>query len=136
MTNSIFRIARDNQPEPLPFGAMRWISHPPSTGARTLTALEAIIAPGQGHPFHVHPDQDGIILVVAGRLEQWVETERRLLGPGDAVVIPMGTVHASFNAGDDDLRMIASFAPSIGDIGFTMINVAAEAPWAGLRPHA
>lgn len=133
MTSSIFRLVRDGAPETVPFGALRWISHPPSTGLRTLTALEAVIVPGQGHPFHVHPEQDEIILVVAGQLEQWVGDEKRLLEPGDAVVIPMGRVHASFNAGDDDLRMVATFAPSIGDVGFTMVDVAQEEPWAGLR---
>lgn len=136
MTSSIFRLVRDGAPETAPFGALRWISHPPSAGPRTLTALEAVIVPGQGHPFHVHPEQDEIILVVAGQLEQWVEDEKRLLEPGDAVVIPMGTAHASFNAGGDDLRIIATFAPSIGDVGFTMVDVAGEAPWAGLRRQA
>ena len=131
--NRIFRPVGEADQQPVDFGPLRWIAHPPSTGTRQLTALEAVIAPGTGHPFHVHPDQEEMIFVLSGRLEQWVEKDLRILGPGDAVVIPMGTVHASFNAGTDDLRMIATFGPSVGDIGFTMVDVAGEAPWSTLR---
>jgi hypothetical protein len=41
-------------------------------------------------------------------------------------------VHASFNAGDDEAKVLAIFGPCIGD-GFEMTDMADEAPWKTLR---
>lgn len=128
-----FRFSNDANPEAMEFGTLRWLSHPASTGADQITGIDVKIVPGQGHAFHRHPDQEEIIFVVSGKLEQWIEHERRILGHGDAVFIPKGVVHGSFNAGDEDLRMIVVFSPSIGENGFVSVEVAGEAPWAGLR---
>jgi quercetin dioxygenase-like cupin family protein len=64
-------------------------------------AVEATFMPGKSHDFHRHPNQEEVIYVLEGQVEQWVEREHRLLGPGDAVVIPTAVVHASFNIGDE-----------------------------------
>ena len=128
-----FRISKDANLETMYFGTLRWISNPMSTGAEQITAIDVVIVPGQGHAFHKHPDQEEIIFVVSGKLEQWVEREKRILIPGDAAFIPKGVVHASFDAGDVDLRMIVVFSPSIGEAGFTAIEMAGEAPWTDLR---
>ena len=130
---SSFRMQDDNTREAMYFGTLRWLSHPKSTAARQITAIDVVIVPGQGHAFHKHPDQEEILFVVAGKLEQWVESEKRMLGPGDAVFIPKGMVHASFNAGSDDLRMFVVFSPSIGEHGFTSVELSDQAPWSGLR---
>lgn len=112
--------------------ARRWVSHPASTGAKLTTVIEATIRPGQGHSFHRHPDQEEVVYIIAGTVEQWVDREKRLLGPGDAAFIPAGRVHASFNAGDTDVRMLAKFSPCVGE-GFESIEVSGEAPWKELR---
>ena len=130
---SKFRIDGEVNPDAFPFGTLRWISHPSSTGAQQITAMEARIIPGQGHDFHKHPDQEEVIFVVAGRLEQWIDHEMRILGPGDAVFIPPGMVHASFNAGDEELQMVVVFSPAVGDMGFVAVDMTAEAPWKELR---
>ena len=134
--SNIFRISKEANPETMYFGTLRWLSHPASTGADQITGIDATIVPGQGHAFHRHPDQEEIIFVVSGKLEQWVEREKRVLGPGDAVFIPRGVVHGSFNAGDEDLRLIVIFSPSIGEMGFVSVEMADEAPWAELRTAA
>ena len=67
---SKFRIDGEINPEPFPFGTLRWISHPSSTGALQLTAMDVKLLPGKGHAFHRHPDQEEVLFVVAGRLEQ------------------------------------------------------------------
>jgi len=131
--SKFFRFSNEADPETMYFGTLRWLSHPASTGAEQITGIDVTIVPGQGHAFHRHPDQEEIIFVVSGKLEQWMERERRILGPGDAVFIPKGVVHGSFNAGDEDLRMIVVFSPSVGAGGFVSIEMAGEAPWAELR---
>ena len=46
--------------------------------------------------------------------------------------MPAGTVHASFNAGDGEARLLAVFGPSVGT-GFDTIDMAGDAPWSTLR---
>ena len=62
--------------------------------------IDVTLSPGKGHDFHKHPDQEEVILCVAGSVEQWVDREKRILGPGDSAFIPAGVVHASFNVGE------------------------------------
>ena len=95
-----FSIAAEVEPEVLDWGELRWLSHPPSTGAKHLTVIDVNLAPGKAHDFHKHPDQEEVILVIAGTVEQWVDREKRILGPGDSAHIPADVVHASFNVGD------------------------------------
>ncbi len=128
-----FVIRADVEPEVLDWGQLRWLSNPPATGAAQLTVIDVTLQPGKGHNFHKHPDQEEVILVVAGQVEQWLDQEKRLLGPGDSLFIPAGVVHASFNAGSGEARMAAILGPCVGDVGYEMVEVADEAPWNTLR---
>jgi quercetin dioxygenase-like cupin family protein len=128
-----FMIRGDVAPEVLDWGQLRWLSNPPSTGAGQLTVIDVTLAPGKGHNFHKHPDQEEVLLIVAGTVEQWVDRERRILGPGDSAFVPKGVVHASFNAGEGDARIAAILGPCVGEIGYELVDVAAEAPWNTLR---
>jgi quercetin dioxygenase-like cupin family protein len=114
-------------------GSLKRLSDPPSTGARQLTVLEVDFDPGKGHNFHKHPDQEEVILVVAGTVEQWVDREKRLLGPGDSAFIPAGVAHASFNPGDKPAKIVAILGPCVGPVGYEAVDVAGEAPWSTLR---
>lgn len=130
--NSHFRMAADNPTGYEDWVTRRWVCHPASTGAKQLTVVDATLAPGQAHSFHSHPHQEEVVFVIAGKVEQWVNNEKRLLSFGDAAFIPAGMVHASFNAGEGDARLVAIFGPSIGE-GFETIDVSGEAPWKALR---
>jgi quercetin dioxygenase-like cupin family protein len=109
------------------------MSHPPSTGAESMTVAEATIAPGEGHSFHRHPGQEEVIYVVSGTVEQWIDRKHRMLHAGEAVFIPAGIVHASFNAGEDAATIIAIFGPCVGETGYETVEMADEAPWKDLR---
>lgn len=128
-----FVIASAVEPEVLDWGSLRWLSHPPSTGAGQLTVIEVTLEPGKGHDFHKHPDQEEVLYVVAGKIEQWVDREMKILGPGDSAFVPADMVHASFNAGDTGARIVAILGPCVGDVGYELVDVAAQAPWQGLR---
>jgi quercetin dioxygenase-like cupin family protein len=128
-----FMMAGKTQAEVLDWGTLRWLSNPPSTNARALTVLDVTFGPGKGHAFHKHPDQEEVIYVVAGRVEQWVDRDKRVLGPGDSVFLPAGMVHASFNVGDTDVHIVAILGPCVGESGYEVVDVAGEAPWNGLR---
>ena len=134
MSEGKITIAKDVEPEKLDWGLLRWLSHPPSTGANQLTVIEVTLAPGKGHDFHRHPDQEEVLYVISGTVEQWVGQEKRIIGPGDTAFLPADMVHASFNAGKTDAKIIAILGPCIGDGGYELVDVSGEAPWKDLRP--
>jgi quercetin dioxygenase-like cupin family protein len=105
----------------------------PADGAERIMTVEGTFFPGKGHDFHRHPNQEEVIYVLEGELEQWVEEERRLLRSGDAVVIPAATVHASFNVSEEPAKILAILSPCVGDAGYEVEELAAEAPWRSLR---
>lgn len=133
MKQGKFTIASETEPEVLDWGSLKWLSHPPSTGASQLTVIDVTLAPGKGHDFHKHPDQEEVLYVIAGTVEQWVDQEKRMLGPGDSAFLPAAMVHASFNAGDTDAQIVAILGPCVGDGGYELVDVAGEAPWNALR---
>ena len=128
-----FVLSRDTPQEILDWGSLRWMSHPPSTGASQLTVIEVSIEPGKGHDFHKHPEQEEVIYVVSGQVEQWLEQEMKTIGSGDSIFIPADTVHASFNSGTDTAKLLAILGPCIGEEGYELVDVASESPWNSLR---
>ena len=116
----------------LDWGKVGALSGTATNGARQLTIMQGHLLPGKGHDFHRHPNQEEVIFVLAGRIEQWVERDKRVLEPGDSAFIPADMVHASFNVGDGEATILAILSPSIGD-GYEVVEVAGEAPWNGLR---
>lgn len=120
----------------LDWGRVAALCSPSGTGAKEIAILEGHLLPNKGHDFHKHPNQEEVIFVLSGQIEQWIDKEKQILGPGDSAFIPPGTVHASFNAGDGEANILAIFGPSVGADGVEMIDMAAEAPWNGLRPKS
>lgn len=128
-----FMMSADTPPEVLDWGKLRWMSSPPATGAKDLTVIEVNIIPCEGHDFHKHPDQEEVIYVISGKIEQWLDQEKRILGPGDSIFIGANVVHASFNVGDTDAKLLAILGPCVGQAGYELVDVAQESPWNDLR---
>lgn len=105
----------------------------PRDGLAGIVAIEATFLPGKCHDFHRHPGQEEVIYVIEGTIEQWLEQEKSTLSAGDSVVIPASAVHATFNDGDTAAKILAILSPSVGDDGYGVEDMAAEAPWASLR---
>ncbi len=124
------QVARDT----LEWGGLGWVVTPVTAPGCGLTVLDVRIEPGRGHAFHRHPEQEEVITVLSGRIEQWVEQERRTLVAGEAVHVPRGTVHASFVAdGDEAAHLLVVLTPSVGESGYAAEEVADTEPWASLR---
>lgn len=118
----------------LDWGSLGWCSRPADTGAEKLVVSEVTVAPGGGHDFHKHPQQEEVIYVIEGSIQQWREDESRLLGPGDSVFLPAGTVHASFNTSGGEAKLLAILSPAVGDgDGYEVVEVADQPPWNRLR---
>jgi quercetin dioxygenase-like cupin family protein len=118
--------------EPSPWGPHEWLCRPGLTEARDLQLVRVTMPPGKGHAFHRHPAMEEIIYVVAGRAEQWVGRDRRVLGPGEIAHIPKDVVHGTYNAGGEPLVFLAILSPAIFD-GPALVDVSREEPWASLR---
>ena len=115
------------------WGQTGWISRPELTGSQALCVMDVKLDAGGGHPFHRHPDQEEIIWVREGRIEQWLGEDKHELGPGEAVYIPKDLVHASYTLGDSAAKLSVILTPTAGDGGYEVIDVFEEEPWASLR---
>ncbi|MEZ5040362.1 MAG: cupin domain-containing protein [Saprospiraceae bacterium] len=131
--NKSFITATEREKEVLDWGTLFRLSGPQKTNAENLVVIEVNITPGNGHNFHKHPQQEEVIYVVEGEIEQWVGQEKRILTNGDSVFIPADGVHASFNVGTRDAKLLAILSPCIGDEGYELVEVFDQAPWNTLR---
>ena len=128
-----FIAGEARQEQQLDWGTLFRLSGPQKTGAEKLVVIEVNLQPGKGHNFHKHPQQEEVIYVVEGEVEQWVGQECRTLRTGESVFIPADMVHASFNVGSRDAKLLAILSPCIGEEGYELVEVFEEEPWKGLR---
>lgn len=130
--NGKFVLSKDVDREQLDWGVLGWLSRP-AVGAQQLTVIEVELKPGAGHNFHKHPDQEEVIYVVDGEVEQWLDRQKQVLRPGDSIFIGADVVHASFNVGSQPARLLAILGPCVGEGGYELVDVADQAPWKTLR---
>ncbi|MAJ75007.1 cupin [Candidatus Poribacteria bacterium] len=117
----------------LDWGVMGWVSRPSTTNTKDLVVIEVTLEPGGGHNFHKHPEQEEVIYVLEGKVEQWLKDEKQILGQGDSVFIPVDAVHASFNVFDQNAKLLAILGPSVGEEGYQLVEVYDQEPWSNLR---
>jgi quercetin dioxygenase-like cupin family protein len=130
---SRFVMHDDVRQDSFDWGNVGWRCIPAITGSKHMAVLDVTLEPGFGHNFHKHPDQEEMIIVQAGEIEQWIEREHQVLSVGDSVYIDRDVVHASFNIGAETARLQVVLGPSVGDGGYELVDVAADQPWATLR---
>ena len=97
-----------------------------------LMFVRAQLPPGEAHKFHFHPKMEEILYVLSGTAEQWVETEKRLMEPGDSLYLPVGIVHGTYNTGNDVLDFLAVLSPAKSE-GPVTVEVSGQEPWKSLR---
>lgn len=118
--------------EETPFTLNAWMSRPDVVPCRDLLMVRATMPPGSCHPFHHHPTREEIIYVVSGQAEQWCGNERRILKPGEMVLIPKGEVHGTYNPFREPVVFLAILSPAHAAPP-DVVDVSAESPWAELR---
>ena len=131
--NGRFVSVSDVEREQLDWGELGWISRPSMTNAQDVTVIEVSLNAGHGHNFHKHPNQEEVIYVMKGEIEQWLETEKRILKAGDSIFIGDNVVHASFNTGDEVATLMVVLGPCVGEGGYEVIEVGDQAPWNTFR---
>lgn len=131
-----FVCVKDVEWEQLDWGELGWVVRPANVpDAAHLCVLDVKLNSGQGHNFHRHPNQEEIIFLRSGSIEQWIKDERKQLAPGDLAFIPMDTVHATFVAAEaaEPARLLVVLGPSHGLEGYEAVDMSTEEPWASLR---
>jgi quercetin dioxygenase-like cupin family protein len=81
------------------------------TGGR-LTALENVIAPGDGPPLHTHDAEDEAWYVLDGELRFRLGDEIAEAPTGTFVFVPRGTPHCFQCVGGKPARILVLFTPS------------------------
>lgn len=131
-----FVCVDDVEWEELDWGRLGWVIRPDNVPeSSNLCVLDVLVQPGQGHDFHRHPNQEEVILVRSGTVEQWVEQERKILTAGDVAFVPQDTVHATFVTPDatEGANLFVVLGPSHGVEGYEAVDASTEDPWASLR---
>lgn len=131
--NGKFITAKDANREQPEWGSLAWFSSPVVSNAKDLVVIEVTLSPGGGHNFHKHPQQEELIYVIEGEIEQWIDQEKRTLRSGDSAFIGTDVVHASFNVSDRNAKLLAILGPCVGLEGYELVDVAEQEPWASLR---
>jgi quercetin dioxygenase-like cupin family protein len=91
--------------------------------------VETIVRP---HGFvaaaHVHPFQTERFEILEGRLGFRIDGKEIEAGPGDAAVVPPGTPHRFWNAGDEEARFQCEIRPALQfeSLIETMFTLAAQ----------
>lgn len=94
------------------WGSIKWHVTPDAVPGASSTLGEVVINPNEGHDRHEHPDADEILYVIDGEGRQTVGDDPEFtVRTGDAVWIPKGTLHSTFNTGWRPLRLVATYTP-------------------------
>ncbi|MCW3017205.1 MAG: cupin [Solirubrobacterales bacterium] len=94
-------------------------------GGRDALLVMNELQPGMEVRPHSH-ERDQIALVLAGRMRFVIEDEEHELGPGEALLIPGGAVHAGEAVGDGPALNLDVFAPPRADYAHLTAWMAAD----------
>ena len=62
---------------------------------------------------HVHPSQEERFEVLGGEVGFKIGREKTVAGPGQRLVVPAGTPHKFWNAGDDVAHFVCEVRPAL-----------------------
>lgn len=132
--SAAWRIVRFDQAEveQLPGKTHFWQCKPGMVADTNLMFVRCHLPPGEAHKFHYHPKMEEILYILSGTAEQWIEKEKRIMKAGDAIYLPVGMVHGTYNIGTDKLDFLAILSPAKSE-GPVTIEVADQEPYRDLR---
>lgn len=132
---STFTKAYVIEREKLDWGTRAWHTGYGKARADNLVVIEVDLQPGFGHAFHLHANQEELVYVIDGEVEQWIGEEKKTLRKGDSAFFGANVVHASYNVSTRPAKVLAILGPVIGEDGYEVEEVADRAPWKSLGPN-
>jgi mannose-6-phosphate isomerase-like protein (cupin superfamily) len=117
---------------------IQWYFHDRSELPVAVQAWE--LPPGGSEGRHAHPAENPLeeqYLIIAGHARMQIDGHVLDLGPGDAVLAPVGSEHDLRNTGDTALRLVVVWGrPGHADFsGFATARAAQQARQASSDPH-
>lgn len=82
-----------------------------NSAIRYQSLAEARVPPGASTTPHYHAKIEEIYYILAGTANLTIGMETQPVGPGDAIAIPPGQVHAISNTGNEMLTFLCCCAP-------------------------
>lgn len=97
--------------------------HTAAESGGALCSFDYFLRPGGAVQLaHVHPRQEERFEIVSGIARIRVGRKSLLATAGRSVVVPAGTVHRLWNAGEDELHAVVEFRPALRtDEGFEQL---------------
>lgn len=86
---------------------------PDTLGVDILTMEEHLEPHRSGPPAHIHPYQTEQFTVTSGTLGVVMDTEEQVFGPDETVVVPRGTAHTFWNAGETNVEFTTELRPAL-----------------------
>jgi len=91
---------------------VRELASPSIASLRRHSVAEVTIRPGGGSVPHYHRQAEEVYYILRGQGQMVLDGEARLVGPGDAVIIPPPAQHVIHNTGAEELVMVVTCAPA------------------------
>jgi putative monooxygenase len=92
-------------------GDIRVLLSPKTVGSTSGFMGVLTLAPGEHVSEHYHPYSEEFLYVVRGQVAMRVEDEVVELGPGDAMVVPIGARHRLRNTGEEEALAVFHLGP-------------------------
>jgi putative monooxygenase len=86
-----------------------------SHGASNLSMGMAIVPPESRIPWHEHPVQQEVMIVVQGKGVAIIGDEEETVTPEIAFFVPEGVRHMVQNTGEEDLKIVWCYSPPLED---------------------
>ena len=105
----------------LDWGTLKWFVSPETTEGAASSVGEVIVQPGRGHAPHQHDDAEEVLYVISGAGRQTVGDEEFDITEGDAVLIPRGVQHSTYNSTWRPLRLLVTYTPGGAEQALTAL---------------
>lgn len=92
-------------------GDIRVLLSPKTVAATSGFMGQLTLEPGEHVSEHYHPYSEEFCYTVRGRLAMRVDGKPVLLGPGDALMVPIGVRHRLENIGDETALVVFHLSP-------------------------
>ncbi|MBU7023592.1 MAG: cupin domain-containing protein [Theionarchaea archaeon] len=82
-------------------------------GATNLSMGMAIVPSGSEIPWHEHPEQQEVMMVVEGKGRAIIGDEEEVVTPGSTFFVPEGIRHRVQSIGNGDLKIVWCYSPPL-----------------------
>ncbi len=110
----LFVNEKDVETQTFPWGTLKWLDEPRTTGTDNMTAGIVTLLPGLGHGTHSHTCDEVLYAMDGCDCEQYMILEdgsrvSQLMQPGDICHIPANMPHGTVNRGKGNFHMLAVY---------------------------